>query len=188
MRIVLASRSPRRKWFMEMLGLDFEIIPSQIDETSVNEDNPVSLAKKLARLKAEDVARRVDGEAVVIGADTLVSFEGRVIGKARDKEEAFRILKGFAGKEHEQITGLCIINTKTGKVLEDYEVTKAFVRELSDEDIRAFIETGEPLEGAGAYTPKAHVMLFERIDGSWTNIVGLPVEKFVPMLGDALNK
>ena len=188
MRIILASRSPRRKLFMGMLGLDFEVIPSHVDERSVEEKDPVKLARKLARLKAEDVARRAGGDAVVIGADTLVSFEGRVIGKASDREDAARILRGFSGRAHDQITGVCIINTKTGKVLEDYDVTRGFVRELTDEDIEEYVETGEPMDGAGAYTPRFHTRFFERIEGSWTNIVGLPMEKLIPLLGEALRE
>jgi septum formation protein len=186
MRIVLASKSPRRKLLMGMLGLDFEVIPSQVDERAVEESDPVRLARRLARLKAEDVAGRLDGKALVIGADTMVSFQGRAIGKARDRDDATRILKGYSGREHEQITGLCIINTKTGKVLEGHDVTRVMCREMSDDEIKAYVETGEPMEGAGAYTPRAHPMLFERIEGSWTNIVGLPMERLVPMLGEAL--
>jgi len=188
MRVVLASKSPRRKLFLEMLGLEFEVIPSRVDESSVEESDPVRLTRRLARLKAEDVARRAGGDAVVIGADTLVSFEGRVIGKARDKGDAIRILKGYSGREHEQITALCIINTRTGKVLEEHEVTRGLCREMSDEEIKAYVETGEPMEGAGAYTPRFHTRLFESIEGSWTNIVGLPMEKLVPMLGEVLTE
>lgn len=208
MRIILASKSPRRKMFMDMLGLEYDVMPSRVDEseTKAQENNPVELARKLARLKAEDVAARLKGDsrsqgpdknleqdggeegAIVIGADTLVSFQGRVIGKARDEEDAFKTLKGYMGKEHEQITGLCIINTRTGKVLEGHDVTKAVVREMSDEEIREYVRTGEPLEGAGCYTPKAHPMMFERIEGSWSNVVGLPMERFVPLLGKALRE
>jgi septum formation protein len=186
MRIVLASKSPRRRLFLEMLGLDFEVMPSQVDERAVKESDPVRLARRLARLKAEDVAGRVDGDAVVIGADTLVSFQGRVIGKARSREDALRILRDYSGREHEQITGLCVINTRTGRVLEGHDITRGAVRELSDGDIEEYVETGEPLEGAGAYTPRFHTRFFERIDGSWTNVVGLPMEKLVPMLGESL--
>lgn len=186
MRIVLASRSPRRRLFLEFLKMGFEVIPSEVDEGAVSESDPVRLARKLARLKAEDVARRVEGDAVVIGADTLVSFEGRVIGKARDRDDAVRILKGYSGKPHEQITAICLINTRTGRVLEEHDSTRAVCRDLSEEEIEAYVETGEPLDGAGAYTPRAHVMLFEEIDGSWSNIVGMPMEKFIPLLGEAM--
>jgi septum formation protein len=171
-----------------MLGLDFEVIVSGIDERAVQEHDPVRLARTLARMKAEAVAKDLKEEALVIGADTLVSFEGRIIGKARDEEDAFRILSGFSGKVHEQITGICIINTRSGKVWEDHEITRAKVRDLSEKEIRDFIGTGEPMEGAGAYTTRAHKMLFESIDGSWTNVVGLPMEKFIPLLGKALTE
>lgn len=188
MRIILASKSPRRKLFLGMLNADFEVIPSGVDESRVKQEekDPVRLARTLARMKAEDVARGIDGEAIVIGADTLVSFEGNVIGKARDKEDAFSILSNYSGKEHVQITGICVINTKTGKVLVDHDETTGKVRVLSPEEIRSYVETGEPLEGAGAYTPRAHSMMFESIMGSWTNIVGLPMEKLIPLLGEAM--
>jgi septum formation protein len=182
MKIILASRSPKRKEFLEMLGLEFEIIPSRVDERSVKESDPVKLAKRLARMKAEDVAKRLDGEAVVIGADTLVSFNGRIIGKARDRDHAYSVLKEFSGKEHQQITGICIINIKTGKTLQDHSVTKIMVKDLNEDEIESYIQTGEPMEGSGCYTPLAHMMLFDKIEGSWTNIVGLPMEIFIPLL------
>ena len=186
MRIILASRSPMRELFLDMLGLEFEIIPSKIDERKVKENDPIKLARKLARMKAEDVAKSIKDEAVIIGADTLVSFEGKVIGKAKDKEEAFRILSHYSGREHVQITGICLINTKTGKIMEDHDATMAVCRRMSEKEIRDYVETGEPMEGAGCYTPRAHAMLFERLRGSWTNVVGLPMERFVPLLGEAL--
>jgi septum formation protein len=188
LRIILASKSPRRRLFLEMIGSGFEVVPSYVDESSVNESDPVKLAEMLARMKAEDVAGRIEGDAIVIGADTLVSFEGKVIGKARDREEAFRVLKGYSGKMHEQVTGICLINTRTGKVVVDHDVTKGFVRRLSDQEIREYVDTGEPLEGAGCYTPRFHAMLFKRIEGSWTNVVGLPMEKFVPLLGEVMRE
>lgn len=188
MRIVLASKSPRRKAFMEMLGLEFEVMASRVDEKAVKESDPVKLARKLARLKAEDVAGRLDYDAVVVGADTLVSFEGRIIGKAASREEAARVLKAYSGKSHHQITGICIINTRTGKVLVDHSDTEGFVKDLSDREIGEYVETGEPLEGAGCYTPRAHTMLFSKMEGSWTNIVGLPMERFIPLLGEALKE
>jgi septum formation protein len=186
MKVVLASKSPRRKWLMEMLGVEFEVIPSSVDERALREEDPVKLAKMLARLKAEDVAQRIGGDSLVIGADTLVWFEGNIIGKAGDEKNAVRILSGFSGKEHEQITGLCIIDTKTGRMWQDHEVTKARVRTLKKEDVERYASTGDPMEGAGGYTPRGHIMLFERIEGSWTNIIGLPMEKFIPLLGEAL--
>ncbi len=193
MRIILASKSPRRRQLMDMLGLDFEVMPSGVDEGKVKlkESDPYRLAQRLARMKAEDVAERLreheDGqEAVVIGADTLASFRGRVIGKAGDSEEAMRTLRGYQGREHEQVTGLCIINTRTGKVLEACEVTRSVVREVGEKSLEAYVGTGEPMEGAGCYTPRAHVMLFSEIKGSWSNIVGMPMARLVPMLGEAI--
>ncbi len=197
MRIILASRSPRRELFLDMLGLEFEIMPSRVDERKVREKDPIKLARKLARMKAEDVAKRIMSDsrsmgpekkvdAVVIGADTLVAFEGMVIGKAKDKEHAFRILSHYSGREHVQITGMCLINTRTGKVMEDHDATMAVCRRMSEKEIREYVETGEPMEGAGCYTPRAHAMLFEKLRGSWTNVVGLPMERFIPLLGEAM--
>jgi septum formation protein len=191
MRLILASQSPRRKRFMEMLGLEFEVIPSQVDERAVKESDPVKLARTLARMKAEDVAKRIRadgkvGEAVVIGADTLVSFQGRIIGKARDRDQAIEILRSYRGREHEQITGFCLINTRTGRVVVDHDVTKARVREMSEKEIEGYVRTREPREGAGCYTPRAHTMLFRGFEGSWTNGVGLPMGKLIPLLGEVM--
>jgi septum formation protein len=188
LRIILASGSPRRKAFLDMLGLEFEVIPSRVDERAVKESDPYRLARKLAQLKAEDVAKGVEGEAVVIGADTLVNFQGRIIGKASDREHAVGTLRSYSGKEHEQVTGICLINTATGKVVVEHDVTRAKVRELTDKEIEGYVQTGEPLDGAGCYTPRAHPMLFSGIDGSWTNIVGLPMERFVILLGEVMRE
>jgi septum formation protein len=149
--------------------------------------DPVKLARMLARMKAEDVAGRLSkGEdALVIGADTLVSFQGRVIGKAGSVEEARETLKSYAGKEHEQITGVCIINTRTGKAFEGHDVSRVACRDMG-EALDDYISTGEPMDGAGCYSPRAHPFLFEHVDGSWTNIVGLPMGRFVVLLGEAL--
>jgi len=190
MRIILASKSPRRKAFLEMLGMGFEVVVSDVDESEAKEriSDPVELARKLARLKAEDVAKRLNDEAIVIGADTLVSFEGKVIGKARDAEDAISVLKGYCGKEHKQITGFCLINTRTKMVLTGHDETTGKVRDLTDQEIEDYVRTGEPLQRAGCYTPRAHSMLFENIEGSWSNVVGLPMSKIVPLLGKAMRE
>jgi septum formation protein len=185
MRIILASKSPRRRDLIGMLGLEFEVIPSNVDESVVQEKDPIELVRTLAKMKAEAVAKNAK-DAVVIGSDSLVVFQGRVIGKAPSKEEAIKTLESYSGKEHEVITGLCLINTKTGRVIQDHDLTKVLCRSLSRQDVLDYVETGAPLDGAGCYTAPVHHILFEKIEGSWTNMSGLPMEKFIVLLGDIM--
>ncbi len=182
MKIILASKSPRRKMLLEQLGLDFEIIPSYEDESQVNEQDPQELVKRLSELKADSVARGLSGENLVIGADTIVYFEGKVIGKPRDMDDARNILHMLSGKSHEAFTGLCLINTGTGEKLLDSSRTLVTFRHLSEKDIEKCLENKIILGGAGSYTPEIHSRLFQKIDGSYHNIVGLPTELLIPML------
>lgn len=182
MRIILASKSPRRKALLEQLGLEFEIVPSTADEKAITENDPRELVKKLAGLKAESVAKTLRGENLVIGADTIVYFNGKIIGQPRDEDEARNMLRMLSGKTHEVFTGVCLINTKTGKKLLNSSRTLVTFRELSEKDIEKCLENRIILGGAGSYTPEIHGRIFEKIEGSYTNVVGLPTEKLIPML------
>lgn len=182
MRIILASKSPRRKVLLEQLGLQFDIIPSNADERGIKEETPQELVKRLAELKAESVARKLDGENIVIGADTIVYFDGKIIGQPMGEEDAKNTLRMLSGKTHEVFTGVCVVNTKSNQRLSDVVKTYVTLRELSDRDIEKCLENKVILGGAGSYTPEIHVRIFEKIDGSYTNVVGLPTERLIPML------
>ncbi len=184
MKVVLASKSPRRKMLLEQLGLQFDIIPSNADETEIREGNPEELVKRLAELKAESVARKLDGENVVIGADTIVYLDGKIIGQPRDEEDAKNTLRMLSGKTHEVFTGVCVVNTKNNQRLFDVVSTLVTFRELSEKDIEECIKIKNKvaLTGAGSYTPELYSRIFEKLEGSFNSVVGLPTERLIPML------
>lgn len=181
MRVILASKSPRRKLLLEQLGLKPEVIVSGVDESGVGGE-PTILVQKLARMKAEDVARKLGGNCIVIGGDSITFLNGEIIGKPRDREDGKRILKNFSGKKHYVFTGFCVINTSTGEVFTDYVKSTVWFRELSDYDIEFCMGVDGVMGGAGAYIPETHSRLFDRIEGSYTNIMGLPIERVIPAL------
>jgi septum formation protein len=182
MDLVLASKSPRRKLLLEQLGLKFDVVPSGADESSIKESAPGELAMKVAKLKAMTVSEKLHQPAIVLGADTMVFFEGRPFGKPRDKEDARRMLKMLSGEEHRVFTGVCAVNNITHRMLADFQVTKVKFRQLDQRDIERCANHRLALECAGAYSPETSSILFESIDGSHTNVMGLPMEKAIPML------
>lgn len=181
--IVLASNSPRRKEILENLGIDFRIIGSNIREESDKRFSPIETAKRFAYLKARDVSGRLDENYIVIGADTVVEC-GKILGKPRDKQDAYDMLRLLSGRVHKVITGFAIIDCLTGQQFIDYESTKVYFKRLKDEEIRRYIATGEYTDKAGAYAIQGRASLFiEKIKGDYYNVVGLPVFK----LGAALH-
>jgi len=182
MKLVLSSKSPRRKMLLEQLGLEFETIPSNADESSIQEENPEKLVRKLAELKADTIARNLQGENLVIGADTIVYLDGKIIGQPRDVDEAKHYLRILSGRTHEVFTGTCLINTMTGEKFLDSSKTLVTFRELSEKDIEECAKIKITLTGAGSYTPEIYGRIFQKLEGSYNNVVGLPTEKLIPML------
>ncbi|HYE11716.1 MAG TPA: Maf family protein [Patescibacteria group bacterium] len=181
MRIILASNSPRRKELLTQVGVTFEIIPSEFEEHIV-ELPPEKLVEHFAYMKAKDVAEAVHGEALVIGSDTIVCLD-EIMGKPRNKEDAFNMLKRLSGKQHLVLSGLSIINTANGESLTEHESTKVKMKSLSDSEIMAYINTGEPADKAGAYAIQGMGSLFvEGIEGDYFNVVGLPLFRLGKML------
>lgn len=180
-KIILASGSPRRKEILENLGFTFKIIPSRIDEeflikNSKNEDYIFNI-KKIARLKAENIAQG-QKDSVVIAADTLVICNGKIMGKPKDLKEARKMLLELSGSNHKVITGICIIKSRTKKTVVDYETTLIKFKELTNEEIEDYLNTGEFLDKAGGYGIQGYGSLFvESIKGCYFNVVGLPVFK-----------
>jgi septum formation protein len=171
--LLLASASPRRKELLHRLGLKFKVIPSQVEENDVP-GLPQEKARTWALLKAEAVVSRHSG--IIIGADTIVVLEGRVLGKPRDEQEAKQMLGQLSGNTHTVITGLALINTRSHlRILESVE-SKVSFRPLSDEEIDTYIATREPMDKAGAYGIQERGAGFvTRVQGCYTNVVGLPV-------------
>jgi septum formation protein len=143
-KIILASKSPRRKKLLEQIGLEFKIVESNFNEDSVNLADPIELAKFLALKKAEVVAANYD-DAIIIGADSVVIFNGCPLGKPKNAIEAKKILRELSGKENKAITGYAIIDTKNKTVVNNYSGAIVKFRNLSDEEINEYVETGEPM-------------------------------------------
>ncbi|HIP75425.1 MAG TPA: septum formation protein Maf [Thermococcus paralvinellae] len=168
---VLASQSPRRREILGRFFENFKVVPSNADENVIAE-NPREKAIEVARRKAWEVYNKTGG--TVVGADTIVVLENKVLGKPRDKEEAKEMLKLLSGKIHEVITGYCIIHK--GEIT-GFEVTKVKFRELGEEEIDWYVRTGEPLDKAGAYAVQGKAAIFiEWIHGDFYNVMGLPVK------------
>ncbi len=174
-RLVLASSSPRRKELLRQIGLNFDVIPSSVLEKWEENSPPREVARKLAIDKAADVAAGLSS-GVVIGADTIVVLEGRILGKPKDTDDAFKILSELSGNSHEVITAVALIETESGRTVTFDATTRVFFREITNRELHAYIATGEPMDKAGAYGIQGKGILFvRRIEGCYTNVVGLPI-------------
>lgn len=181
-RIVLASKSPRRRQLLEQIGLEFEIRESEYEEDMAAMADPVELVKFLALNKAKAVAQHYS-DAIVIGADTFVIFDNQFIGKPKDKDDARRMLRLLSGQTNNIITGFAVIDTATGRVVNGFDRADVTIRELTDEDIENYIETGEPLDKAGAFGIQGvGAVIVEKVDGDYHNIMGLPLSKIYAIL------
>lgn len=181
-KIILASASPERKKLLEDAGLVFEVIPSNYEEDMTLDMEPKELAIFLSRGKGEDVANKTDN-AIVIAADTFVSFHNQLIGKPHTEERAFATLKTLSGNTHSVITGFTIIDIKENKIVSKVVETKVSFRELSNEMINDYIKEGRPLKFAGAYTLGDIFDKFvEKIEGDYDNVIGLPVNAVMETL------
>lgn len=181
MEILLASASPRRKMLLEQIGIFPRIIPSGIEE-KVTKTEPSEVVMELSSMKAEDIAYRYQektGEGIVIGADTVVAAEGRILGKPADEEEAVRMITMLQGSSHQVYTGVTLIRIREGKVQEKRtfaEETEVFVYPMDEQEIAAYVKSGDPMDKAGAYGIQgAFAAYIKGIKGDYSNVVGLPV-------------
>lgn len=188
MTLILASGSQRRRELMTMCGYDYEVKISNVDE-ALDERNPKDFALRLAKIKATDVYNRCfeeygkDEELVVVGADTIIAYNGEIIGKPNDKFEAKRILKTLSGNSHTVCTGLAVVSSKgtQSKLCE----STVKVAKMTEEEIDAYIASGEPMDKAGAYGIQgAFGMFVESISGDYYTVVGLPLATLYKMLKD----
>ena len=183
--IILASASPRRKELLSSIGLEFKVIPSQIEENIEDKSFSTELTERLAYEKAEDVAKKTCYPALVIGSDTVVVINSYILGKPKDKKDAFNMLKMLSGNTHRVISSIALIDTETGKVLKDSVISEVTFKELSDREINAYIETGEPVDKAGAYAIQGYAGMFVKsINGCYSNIVGISTYKLARMLAE----
>lgn len=181
MKMILASASPRRRELLHQVGLAPEIVPSDADET-ISEIRPEEVVCQLSRRKAEDVAEKLAArqedysDAVVIGADTIVSADGEILGKPGNEDRAVEMIMKLSGRSHQVYTGVTMIFTCTGEEITFAEATDVHVYPLTPEQARRYAATGEPLDKAGAYGIQGRFAAYVAgISGDYNNVVGLPV-------------
>ena len=182
-KLILASASPRRKEILEQMGLTFAICPASGEER-LNTEDPEEAVKALALQKAKEAAGRQTAPALVIGSDTVVAFEGRILGKPADEEEAVRMLRLLSGRTHIVYTGVAVIDTEDGSVPVHFaEGTEVSLYPMTEEWIRRYVGTGEPMDKAGAYGIQGAGGAFvRRIEGDFYNVMGLPLCALCEML------
>lgn len=174
-RIILASKSPRRKEILEKAGYDIEIRIQDADETLPNGISPEKAVEMLAEIKASAVKR--EKRETVVGADTVVAVDGEILGKPRDENDAFSMLRRLSGREHNVFTGVCIVNDEGKTVFSECSAVR--FKNLSDEEIYAYIKSGEPMDKAGAYGIQGLGGEFASVvSGSFFNVMGFPIETF----------
>lgn len=188
LHIVLASGSPRRKELLEQIGIPFTILPAKGEE-AITDPSPAKAVKALSLQKAAEAALQTKIPSIIIGADTIVSFENQIMGKPENKETAFLMLKKLQGKTHAVYTGVTLLkapySSKSGysKIITFSERTSVTMYPMSDEEIRTYIATGEPMDKAGAYAIQgkcaAHI---KKINGDYNNVVGLPLGRLCQIL------
>jgi septum formation protein len=171
--LILASSSPRRAELLRAAGIPFEVFPVEVDETPARLEPPGEHVRRLAREKA-DAGFAQHPTAVVLAADTIVLISGEMLGKPRDAKDAIRMLRVLSGREHEVLTGVAIVSSRNNAV--EVARTRVWVTPLTDQEIVDYVATGEPLDKAGAYGIQGLGSKFiDRIQGSYSNVVGLPV-------------
>ncbi|WP_096182245.1 Maf family protein [Effusibacillus lacus] len=181
-RLILASGSPRRRELLAGLGIAFDVIVSDVDETIKEEVMPSEMVRTLACRKASAVSNTIQ-DGIVVGADTIVVLDGEVLGKPVDKQDAIHMLKKLQGRSHTVYSGVAVIDAASGKQLVDHRSTLVHMRPLTDAEIEAYVETGEPLDKAGSYAIQGiGSTIVDRIDGDYFTVVGLPMELLASML------
>ena len=191
--IVLASKSADRNRLLENIKLPFEVYITNVDENKYKArfSNPIELVKQLAKakaLKAKDSLSKEGKKVIIIAADTVVELNGEIIGKAKNEENAFHILKKLAGKVHNLLTGFAITETNNSKLIVEYDSTSVKFINLLDKEIWSYIKSGEWKGRAGAYSIREKASLFiEAIQGSSSNVIGLPMHKIYRILKNEFN-
>lgn len=194
MRYILASASPRRKELLARTGITFEIIPSSVEE-KITKDEPKEIVMELASQKARDIWQSINPanneDITVIGADTIVVYKGEILGKPADKAEAYDMLSLLADRTHQVYTGVSLITNKNGSKTEHtfYEKTDVTLYPISREDLHSYVESGDPLDKAGAYGIQGNFAIHvKEISGEYNNVVGLPIGRLYQELCSSLTK
>ena len=188
LKIILASASDRRKELLSRLVDDFSIMVSDFDEDKVKFQGDISsYVEEIALGKALDIKNKVHNDAVIIAADTIVTLENEILGKPKDEEDAFNMLKRLSGRTHKVYSGLVVINTETDRMIKTSKATEVKFSKLTDSEIKEYIKTGEPLDKAGSYGIQGKGGVFvEEIRGCYYNVVGLPLNELNNILKELI--
>ena len=182
LRVILASQSPRRRHLLDLVGIDHEVRPADVDESLVAGELPELYAERLAREKAESVAVS-EGDALIIGADTTVVIDDMILGKPLDVGDAERMVRMLSGRSHTVITAVAVCYK--GRTVSAVELVDVTFRALDDDEIRLYVKTGEPMDKAGAYGIQGYgATIVRRIDGDYFAVMGLSLVRLVALLGE----
>jgi septum formation protein len=185
MRLILASGSPRRAEILQSVGLPFIVLSSAVDETPIPGETAQEMVRRLAAAKAELVAQRAVGPAIIVAADTVVTLDNTVFGKPRTTEDARQMLEKLAGRTHSVISGVALIRLPDVERREFHEITHVQFGPLDDEEITRYLASGEPFDKAGAYAIQGRAGRYiTRIEGCYYNVVGLPLARLCAALAD----
>jgi len=185
MRLILASGSPRRAEILQSVGLPFIVLSSAVDETPIPGETAQEMVRRLAAAKAELVAQRAVGPAIIVAADTVVTLDNTVFGKPRTTEDARQMLEKLAGRTHSVITGVALIRLPDVERREFHEITHVQFGPLDDEEITRYLASGEPFDKAGAYAIQGRAGRYiTRIEGCYYNVVGLPLARLCAALAE----
>ncbi|MGA1307051.1 MAG: Maf family protein [Candidatus Kapaibacteriota bacterium] len=184
--LILASQSPRRRQLLSQIGLDFSVLPADIDEDAVSLTlTPVDYVRELSERKALCIREEIGGaKAIILGADTIVVIDGRILNKPANPDEAYAMLKQLSNRMHEVFTGITLVESHTGRIVSEVQRTEVYFRELEDKEIWDYIASGSPMDKAGAYGIQEDygAVFVSKINGCYYNVVGLPLEKLYGML------
>jgi len=185
--LILVSASPRRRELLKRLGFQFEVKPADVDERAIEYKSPRELAMKAAYQKVLSKASELTPSSILVGCDTIVVLDGTVFGKPANADEALQMLRTLSGRRHSVISGVAVKATPSS-VLLDVEESYITFRELSEREIREYVESGEPMDKAGAYAIQGGARAFvEKIEGDYWNVVGLPIHKLLDMLSQYMD-
>ncbi len=186
--IYLASKSPRRKKLLKQIALEFRTLTFEFDEKLIPNESPVLAVKRLAAEKMNEAVSRVKSDAIIIAADTIVMLDRTILGKPKTKAEAKKMLKMLSGRTHIVYTGFGVMNTSNNKLVIRYEKTNVTFRNLTNKEINEYVETGSPLDKAGAYGIQDDfgAVFVSKINGCYYNVVGLPLANLYKSLEEVM--
>jgi septum formation protein len=185
MKLILASTSPRRAEILRDAGFSFSVVAAAVDETSLPGESPNALVQRLADAKAELAAARAVGPAIILAADTVVTLEGHIFGKPRSSDDARHMLEALSGRTHAVVTGVTLIRLPDAERRSFVESTLVHFAQLSSEEVRRYLATGEPHDKAGAYAIQGRAGRYiPRIEGDYFNVVGLPLARVTQGLAE----